>query len=155
MAYATTSSFAKTTLSVEFDPVGASGTYSTICGITSWNYSESTQLDETEVPDCADLDKPLEIQRAVRSVGAQASCSGVWSLASHQKVLDWARAGTTRSVKITFVTVSDSGAATDTEVLTGSAYMTNLSYEMAYGQKVNASFDIVFDGLPTPTLKGA
>lgn len=154
MAYAKTSTFGQMTLSVEFDPVGASGTYSTICGITSWNYTENTNLDETEVPDCADPDLPMEIQRAVRSVGAQASCSGVWALASHQKILDWSRGGATLSAKITFGRVTADGAATDTEVLTGDAYMTNLSYEAAYGQKVNASFDLVFDGLPTATLKG-
>ncbi len=154
MAYATTSSFGKTTLSVEFDPVGDSGTYSTICGLTQWDYTENTNLDETEVPDCDNPDLPLEIQRAVRSVGAQASCSGVWALSSHQAILDWARAGTTLSCKITFGVVTDSGAATDTEVLTGDAYMTNLSYSMQYGQKVTASFDLVFDGLPTATLKG-
>lgn len=155
MAYATTSDYASTALSVEIDPVGDPGTYSNLCGITSWSYTENTNLDETEVPDCSDLTKPLQIERAVRSTGATASCSGVWSLASHQKILDWARAGATRSVKITFAVVTASGAATDTEVLTGNAYMTNLSYELAYGQKVNASFELVFDGLPTATLKGS
>lgn len=148
MAYATTSSFDKTTLAVEF--VALSGTYSPICGITSWSYTEATQMDETEVPDCADLSLPLEVQRAVRSVGATAQASGVWALSSHQNILAWARSAATKSVRITFGVVSDSGTpGTDTETLTGDAYMTNLNYELAYGQKVNASFELVFDGLPT------
>lgn len=154
MAYATTSSYDKTTLAVEF--TASSGTYSTVCGITSWNYSESTQMDETEVPDCADLSLPLEVQRAVRSVGATASASGVWALSSHQNILAWARSGATKSVKITFGVVSDSGTpSTDTETLTGDAYLTNLTYELAYGQKVNASFELVFDGLPAVALLSA
>lgn len=151
MAYATTSSFAKTTLGVEF----VAGTFANICGITQWSYSETTQLDETEVPDCADLDKPFQIERSVRSVGAQASCSGVWALASHQKMLDWSRSGVTKPVKISFLVAQTSGTATDTVALTGDAYLTNLSFEVTKGQKVSASFELVFDGLPVPTLKGA
>lgn len=154
MAYATTSKYSEVTLAVEFDPVGASGTYTNVCGITEWSYTESTNLDETEVPDCADLDAPMQVERAVRSVAAQASASGVWSLSSHQNVLAWSRGGTTLNVKITFAKVTASGAATDTEELTGAAYLTNLSLENAYGQKTRTSFELVFDGLPTVTLKG-
>lgn len=155
MAYAVTSAYKDTTLSVEFDPVGAAGTYSTICGITEWSYQETTNLDETEVPDCADLSLPMQIERAVRSRGATISASGVWSLSSHQKILGWSASGGKLSVKITFGIVDTSGAATDTKVLTGTAYMTNLQYQMAYGQKVQASFELVFDGVLTPTLKGS
>lgn len=154
MAYASTAKYSEITLAVEFDPVGASGTYTTVCGITQWSYTENTNLDETEVPDCADLDAPMQVERAVRSVGAQASASGVWALSSHQAILGWSRGGTTLDVKITFVKVTDSGAATDTEEMAGPAYLTNLSIENAYGQKASSSFEIVFDGLPTVTLKG-
>lgn len=147
MAYATTSSYDKMTLAVDF---ADTDTFETICGITSWSYTENTNLDETEVPDCADLTKPLQVERAVRSVGATANASGVWSLSSHEDILSWSRSGATKEVKITFGVVTDSGTGgTDTETLTGNAYMTNLSYELAYGQKVQASFDLVFDGLPT------
>jgi len=154
MAYATTSSYDKTTLAVEFDPVGSAGTYTTICGITEWSYTENTNLDETEVPDCDDLSLPLQVERSVRSRGATISASGVWALSSHQAIRDWVESGQTLSVQLTFVVVTDSGTATDTETLTGDAYMTNLSYNMSYGNKVNASFELQFDGVPTSALKG-
>jgi len=154
MAYATTSAYDKTTLAVELDPVGAAGTYSTLCGITEWSYTENTNLDETEVPDCSDLSLPLQVERSVRSRGASISASGVWALSSHQAIRDWVESGQTLNVQITFVVVSDSGAATDTETLTGAAYMTNLSYSLSYGNKVNASFDLQFDGVPTAAVKG-
>lgn len=153
MAYATTAKYSKITLAVETTP--SSGTYSTLCGITQWSYTENTNLDETEVPDCSDLDAPLEIQRAIRSVGATASASGVWALSSHQTITDWRRDGTTLNVQIKFEVVDDSGAATDTLTLTGPAYLTNFSLEGQYGQKFNTSFELVFDGLPTAALKGS
>lgn len=153
MAYATTSAYKDTTLAVEF--TGGSGTYTTICGITEWSYNETTNLDETEVPDCDDLSLPLQIERAVRSRGATISASGVWALSSHQAIYAWAASGATKSVKMTFGIVTASGVSTDTETLTGTAYMTNLSYSLAYGQKVNASFELVFDGVPTATVKGS
>lgn len=152
MAYATTSAYKDTTLAVEF--VASSGTYSTICGITSWSYNETTNLDETEVPDCDDLALPLQVERAVRSRGATISASGVWALSSHQAILAWSASGGKKNVRITFGVVTASGAATDTEELNGTAYLTNLSYSLAYGQKVQASFDLVFDGVPTATVKG-
>lgn len=154
MAYANTAKYSEITLAVEFDPVGAAGTYTTVCGITNWSYSENTNLDETEVPDCADLDAPMQIERAVRSVGAQASCSGVWALSSHQAIVDWRRNGTTLNARVTFGKVTASGASTDTETMTGPAYLTNWSLEGTYGQKWTSSFDLVFDGLPVVALKG-
>lgn len=155
MARAVTSAFHKTTLAVEFDPTGAAGTYSTVCGITQWSLNETTQLDETEVPDCNDLSLPMEIQKAVRSRGATASCSGVWALSSHQAIQDWKDSGQTLKVRVTFVVVNDSGAATDTLTLTGDAYLTNLVITNTYGQKMTVSFDLEFDGVPVAALKGS
>lgn len=156
MAYPTTSSFGKTTLAVEFDPVGASGTFSTICGLKGWTYSLSTNFDETEVPDCDDPDIPMEVQRSVRSLGASSSCTGVWALESHEAMLDWAESGATKNVKITFGVVSDSGVATDTETMTGPAYLGNVEYNVSKESgKVTATFDLTFDGIPTRTAKGS
>lgn len=152
MAYAVTSPYKDTTLAVEF--TGGSGTYTTICGITSWSMTLNTQLDTTEVPDCSDLSLPLQVENSVRSLGATISASGVWSLSSHQNVLAWAQSGATKSVRVSYLVVTASGASTDTETLTGNARMTNLQIQQDYGQKMRVSFELAFDGVPTAVVKG-
>lgn len=155
MATAVTAKFEEFVLEVEFDPTGAAGTYTRVCGITDIEINRQSQVDTTEVPDCDDESLPLSVERAVRSQEVMVSGSGVWSLSSHEKTMDWFYAGSTLNARIRNLKANADGVAGDTIAETGPAILTTLSNSRTKGQKVTASFEIQFDGVPTRTAKSA
>lgn len=155
MARAATQNFEQMVLEVEFDPVGASGTYSKICGITDVSVSRSSNIDETEVPDCDDESLPHHVDISVRSQQVTVSGSGVWALASHQKMMDWWYARTPLNVRLRNAKVTADGSAGDPETETGAAILVSLGNSRTRGQKVSAEIELRYTTLPTVADKSA
>lgn len=147
MAVATTEKFEELVLEVEFDPSGAPGVYSTVCGLIDVTITRSATVDTAEIPDCADESLPLSVERQVRSIEVTVSGTGVWAQESHGNIMDWFYSSTTLSARIQNV----NAASTTTEYETGPALLVNLSNTRTKGQKVSASLEIQFDGTPTRT----
>lgn len=153
MTVANTAKFEQMVLEVEFDPVGASGTYTTICGLIDVNISRTANLDTVEIPDCDDESLPLSVEKSVRSIEVTISGSGVWALQSHEAMMDWFYSSTTLNARLRNAKVVAAGATGDTTIESGPALLTNLSNSRQKGQKMAAEIELVFDGTPTRTAK--
>lgn len=153
MARATTAKYEELVVEVEFDPVGASGTYTAICGIMDATINRTSNVDTAEVPDCDDESLPLSVERQVRSQEVTISGSGVWALQSHENMMDWWYGGTTLSVRVRNAKVVADGSSGDTTIETGNALLTQLNNSRTKGQKVTGEIQIEFDGVPTRTAK--
>lgn len=149
MALATTEKFEELVLEVEFDPTGAAGVFSPVCGLIDVEVSRTANVDTAEIPDCADESLPLSIERQVRSIEVTVSGSGVWAQESHGNMMDWFYSSTTLNGRIQNV----NAAVGDTEYETGAILLTNLSNSRTKGQKVTADISLEFDGTPTRTAK--
>jgi hypothetical protein len=153
MARAVTAKYEQFILEVEFNPTGAPGTYTNICGLTDVTINRQSQIDTTEVPDCDDESLPLAIERAVRSQEVMVSATGVWSLGAHEKMLDWWYGGATLNARIRNAKAVADGVTGDTTHETGPAILVSISNSRTKGQKVTAEVEIQFDGVPTRTAK--
>ncbi len=153
MARATTATFEQFILEVEFDPIGAAGTYTPICGMTDVTINRTSNIDTSEIPDCDDESLPLSIERAVRSQEVTASGTGHWSLESNKKLSDWWYSGSTLSARLRNGKVEADGSTGDIEIEEGPAILVSLNNSRTKGQKVSAEIEIQWDGVPTRTLK--
>lgn len=149
MAKATTESYEEMILEVEMDPIGASGTYTSICGLKEVTVNRTANVDTDEIPDCADESAPFSIERAVRSVEVMVSANGTWAQESHSDLLTWWRSGATKNVRVKNTAV----ASTDIEIESGPALLTQLNNAKVKGKVVTAEIQIEFNGLPAVTNK--
>lgn len=152
MARADTAKYEEYILEIEADPVGAAGTYSLLCGLTDVEISRTSNVDTTEVPDCDDESLPFSIERAIRSQEVTISGTGVWALGSNKEMSDWWYSGATLNTRMRNAKAETEGAVGDPFAETGPALLVTLSNSRTKGQKVTASIEIQFDGLPTRTL---
>lgn len=112
--------------------------------------SRTSNMDQAEVPDCADESLPLSIERSVRSIEVSVSASGVWAQESHEFLMDWFYNSERKRVRIG----NTNAAVGDTEYESGFAYLTQLPQSRTKGQKVQiGNLDMVFDGTPTRIVK--
>lgn len=155
MTKATTAKFDEMVLEVEFDPVGASGTYAIICGLVDVTINRTANLDTVEIPDCDDESLPLSVEKSVRSIEVTITGSGVWALESHTEMMDWFYSSATLNARLRNAKVEADGSTGDPISESGPALLTNLSNTRQKGQKMTAEIELVFDGTPTVTDKGA
>ncbi|MVA98844.1 hypothetical protein GN330_16475 [Nitratireductor sp. CAU 1489] len=155
MARATTAKFEELIVEVEFDPVGASGTYTAVCGMIQATITRTSNIDTSEIPYCDNEGLPLAIEREVRSQEVSISGTGVWALQSHEKMLDWWYGGSTLNVRVRNAKVVADGSTGDTTIESGPALLASLSNSREKGQRVTAEIEIQFDGVPTRTAKGS
>lgn len=146
MATATTEKFEEMVLEVEFDPSGAPGVYSKICGLTDISVTRTATVDSVEIPDCADESLPLSIERQVRSIEVSVSATGTWAQESWGKLADWFYSSTTLNARIQ----NAKAASGDTEYESGPCLLTSLPQSRTKGQKVQiGGLELQFDGTPT------
>ncbi len=153
MTVADTANFEELVLEVEFDPGGAPGVYSTICGIVDADFTRAANLDTVEIPDCDDESLPLAVGKSIRSVDVGVSGTGVWALQSHKQMSDWFYSSAALNARIRNIKVTNDGATGDPETEGGPMLLTNLSNTRTKGQKVTASIELTFDGTPTVVNK--
>jgi len=153
MTAATSAKFEELILEVEFDPSGAAGTYTAICGLIDVTVNRTSNVDTSEIPDCDDESLPLSIERQVRSQEVTASGSGIWALQSNQKLMAWWRSATTLNARLRNAKAIADGASGDTTIESGPALLTQLNNSRTKGQKVAADIQIEWDGVPAATVK--
>ena len=148
MAQAVTQKYAELVLEISED---SGSTWTRICGLIDVEITRTSNIDTAEVPDCDDESLPLAVERQVRSVEVSVSGTGVWAQSSHETLMDWFYSSSTQDIRI-----GNLKAATgDTEYETGVGLLASLSNSRTKGQKVSASIEIQFDGIPTRTAKAA
>ena len=144
MAAPVTQKFEEMTLEISADGT----TWTKICGLIGVTVNRSTSYDTTEVPaDCADESLALVVEKQPRSKEVSVSADGVWAAASHETMMDWFYDGATKHVRIGNL----KAASGDTKFETGLAYLSTLNHVRTKGQKVTASIQLDFDGMPTRT----
>lgn len=153
MADAVTAKYEEFILEVEFDPNGAPGTYTPVCGLIDVGINRTSNVDTSEIPDCDDESLPLSLERQVRSQEITISGTGSWALQSHQNMMAWWRSGSTLNCRLRNAKVEASGASGDTTIESGAALLTQLNNSRTKGQKVSAEIQIEFDGVPAVTTK--
>ena len=153
MAKASTAKSHLLPIEVEFDPTGAPGVYTTICGIVDMSVNRTASIDTTETPDCADESKPLSIEKSVRNVDVSVSGTGVWAMESSKAMMDWFYSTAPKNVRIRNAKVEADGASGDPYVESGPALLTELTNDKPKGKVVTASIKIDFDGTPAITTK--
>lgn len=152
---AMTAKYEEMILEVEFDPAGAEGVYTPMCGLIDVTINRTSNVDTSEIPDCDDESLPLSIERQVRSQEVTASATGVWALQSHQKMMAWWRSGATLNARLRNAKVEADGETGDIYEESGPALLVNLNNSRTKGQKVTAEINIQWDGVPDVTTKPA
>lgn len=135
MALATTAKFEELVLELE---TSTPGTYAKICGLIGVTINWSSEVEETEVPDCSDESLPLVKEKVVRSTDWSVSANGVWAQSSHEELFQWSKGGTAKNIRISYA----KAAVGDVELVVGSALLTSLTHERAKGQKVTAAIEL-------------
>lgn len=149
MALATTERYEELIVEVEFDPVGASGTYTSICGLKDATITRQSNVDTEEVGDCSDESLPFAVTKSVRSIEMMISGTGTWAQESHSKMLAWWRSASTFNVRVRNTAV----ASGQIEIEAGDAFLTRLNNQRTKGKVVSADIQIEFETLPTTTNK--
>jgi len=149
MATATTASYDKLVLEVEFDPVGSAGTYTTICGVMGVTITRTSNIETSEVPDCSDDTKPFEVKREVRSIEVTASGTGVWARESHENLMSWFYGGGTLNARLRNADVESNGASGAIYAEQGPAVLASLNNERSKGQQVTAEIELQFARTPS------
>lgn len=149
MAKAITEKYEELILDVETDPIGAPGVYAALCGMTDVTITRTSNVDETEVPDCDDESLPVSIEVAVRSQTVTVDATGVWARTSNKVMMDWWRAGSTRNIRVR----NTAAASGDPETESGPALLVTMTDARTKGQKVTREINIRFDGVPSMANK--
>lgn len=149
MAKAVTEKYEEMILDVEVDPDGSPGVFTPLCGMTDVTITRTSNVDETEVPDCDDESLPVSVEVAVRSQTVTVDATGVWARSSNKTMMDWWYSGATKNIRL-----RNTAAATgDPETESGPALLVTMTDARTKGQKVTREVNIRFDGVPTVANK--
>jgi hypothetical protein len=143
MAQATTYPFSK--FLVKIGDGGSPEVFTDPCGLTSKGLTRTANLNDTNVPDCADPDAPSWLGRDVVSYQGAIAGSGVVAQESYDTWEDWWNAGETRNVQIELGTPAEFK-------WTMLAKLQELSITAERGQKVQLAVNIVSDGAVVPVV---
>ena len=141
MAQATTYPFSK--FLVKIGDGAAPEVFTDPCGLTSKGLTRTANLNDTNVPDCADPDAPSWLGRDVVSYQANIAGAGVVAEESFDTWEDWWNAGETRNVRI------ELGSPAEYAWIMP-AKLQEFSITAERGQKVQMAVNIVSDGAVVP-----
>lgn len=144
MAKAVTEEFEELILDVETDPIGSPGVYLPICGMNDVTITRTSNVDETEVPDCDNEALPMSIETSVRSQTVTIDATGVWARSSNKAMMDWWRSGANLNIRVR----NTAAAVGDPETESGPAKLVTMTDARTKGQKVTREINIRFDGVP-------
>lgn len=142
MARADTEKFEEMILDVE---TSTPGVYAALCGMTDVTITRSSNVDETEIPDCDDESLPNSIERQIRSQTVKVDATGVWASQSNKTMMDWWRSGATKNIRIR----NTAAAVGDPETESGPALLVSIKDARTKGKKVTREISIEFDGVPS------
>lgn len=112
------------------------------CGLTTRGFTRTANMNDTNIPDCADPDKPSWLGRDVVSYQAAITGAGVVAKESMPIWEGWWKDGTTKNIQI----MLGKSADLDKMVWQGPAKLQELAITAERGQKVNMNINIVSDG---------
>lgn len=145
MAKAVTEKYEEMILDVEVDPIGAPGVYTPLCGVTDVTITRTSNVDETEVPDCDNEALPVSVEVSVRSQTVTVDGTGVWAQQSNGEMMNWWYSGSTKNIRLRNTKASSGDGATET----GPALLITMTDKRTKGQKVTREINLRFDGVPT------
>lgn len=138
MTKPTTSKFSE--FLVQIESADSPGVFAAPCGLTTKGFNQTANTQETTVPDCDDPDAPAFTERAVDTISAEISGSGVLAKEAHEDV--W---------QPFFVGAISKTCRVYPFGLTGGYYegafvLTNYNNAVQRGQKVNVDITLQSDG---------
>ena len=110
------------------------------CGLTSKGFNQTANTQETSVPDCDDPDAPAYVERAVDTISAEISGSGVLAKEAHDDVWQPMFQGAA-SKNVRVYPFGDSGG-----YYAGKFVLTAYNNAVQRGQKVNVDITLSSDG---------
>lgn len=113
------------------------------CGLTTRGFTRSANMNDTNVPDCADPDAPSWLGRDVVSYHGAIAGSGVVAKESFQTWEDWWNDGATRNVRI------ELGNPVEYAWIMP-AKLSDFAVTSERGKRVDMTVSIVSDGAVTP-----
>lgn len=118
--------------------------FTAVCGVMQKDIDYSSDIVETEIPDCADESLPSYKNAGIKAVMIKVSCSGKWTKESHGTLITWWKTSTPKNIKLRYVTA----ATGDIEYINGPAILGNLKHSVSKGAYMDGSFDIMFAAQP-------
>jgi predicted secreted protein len=106
------------------------------CGVNSRGFNRTTNMNETETPDCDDPDAVAWLERDARSKSAELPIAGVVADESFDTYDAWFESGASKNVRV------EMGA----RVWEGAAKIANLNVQGERGQRINFTASLVSDG---------
>lgn len=109
------------------------------CGLTSKGFNQTASTQETTVPDCADPDAPAYVERAVDTISAEITGSGVLATEAFTTWQAWFDSAAAKNFR-----VYPKGASGG--YYSGAGILTAFNNKVDRGQKVNVDVTIQTDG---------
>lgn len=114
------------------------------CGLTSKAFNQTSNTQDTTVPDCDDPDAPAFIERAVDSQTAEISGSGVLAKEAFDAVWQpWFASAMPKNCRIGLGAIPDVSTGAYYE---GAFILSQFNMTASRGQKVNVEVTMVSDG---------
>lgn len=129
---------------VQIETTSGSGIFSAPCGLTSKGFNQTANTQTTVVPDCDDPDAPAYEEKAVDSIGAEISGSGVMATEAFTTWQDWFDSADVKACRI-YPKGSGNG------YYAGNFLLTAFNMTVDRGQKVQVSVTMQNDGQYTWT----
>lgn len=124
-------------------------TWARICGITNFSDQFQAVVTEDQIPDCDDESKPHTVTREVQSVDLTVNADAKWAQESHNTLLDWMIGGEPLPTRVGYL----NAAVGDTEYVSGTAILQNMTRRRQKGIAVEGTLVIQFTGALTRTAK--
>ncbi len=118
--------------------------YTAPCGLTSRNMSITTELSDSVIPDCDDVDAPAFIGRDVRSKSFSLSGDGILAVEALPVWRRYAEATIAWSVQAELTTATGLGGG----FYTFNGHMASFEVSGTLGEKIQISMEISADGAP-------
>jgi hypothetical protein len=106
------------------------------CGANSKGFNRTANMNDTNVPDCADPDLPSWLERDVVSNSAEFPFAGVVAAESFEAWDDWFQSGDSKNIRIEL----------GTKIWNGRAKLANFNIQGERGQRISFTSSLVSDG---------
>lgn len=124
---------------VEIESGDSPGVFYAPCGLTTKGFNQTANTQETSVPDCDNPDAPAYIERAVDTITAEVSGSGVLAEEAFPVWQEWFDSAASKSVRIYPMGGSKGYYG-------GNFILSAFNMTVQRGQKVNVEVTLQSDG---------
>lgn len=124
---------------VQLGDGGSPETFAAPCGFTSKAFNQTSNTQETSVPDCDDPDAPAYIERGVDTQSAEITGTGVMAQGAFDTWENWRASGLSKNCRIYPMGLSNG-------YYQGAFVLTQFNNAVQRGQKVNIDVQMQSDG---------